>query len=440
MDRPIVSPTDERPRVCLVTGAARGIGRSIALALARPDTVLYLTDRHGAPSRPLGAPGAPPAGTVESVAREVEERGAAAVAVPLDHRSDDAVAGLIAAVEASHGQLDVVVANAFAGNDLPFRSAPFWELERAHWTNMFDCGVRSHLVTAQLAAPVLAPGTGALVFTGLADSTGIPIASHAVYDLAMVSIARLVRTTAADLRPRGVDVVGISPRFTATEAIVAAIGSVPASADPIELPGRCVAALLDDPQRRTVSGTVVDVGALAVRYGLEPGGPGGIGSDDDLVPGSTVGFTTPTSEAPNLGDDRLHPELAVDAWWQALADGDVDRWSSLLSEEYTVLGGPNGPVVGRDAVMADAREFSASGRIDAWDLHERMTWVDDRVAVCSYAWSEHGSINGEPFRLTGSATDVLVEEHGRWWHRTRHVSVDSHGAGRDGGDVLGGDP
>lgn len=85
-------------RVCLVTGAARGIGRSIALALAARGTVLYLTDRHsGAPvERPEG-------GTVEAAAAEAR-----------------------------------------AGNDLPFQPSPFWELDPGHWANMFDSGVRSH--------------------------------------------------------------------------------------------------------------------------------------------------------------------------------------------------------------------------------------------------------------------------------------------------------
>lgn len=261
--------------VTVVTGAARGVGRGIALVLGETGATVYVTDRATREHRYSELPG-----TVEDTAEQVTARGGRGIAMPVDHTDDDAVAALFDRVRAEHGGLDLLVANACNGNALPFAGGPFWTLPLQHWANMVDVGPRSHLVAAWHAAPLLIERRGLAVLTGYTLPDAEVIADHVVYDLAMTAISRLARTLAHDLRPHGVTALAVSPGFTRTEAIVAALGdALPPGTDSIELPGRAVRALLDDPQVARHAGRTITVADLAAAYGFtdvdDPSGTGG---------------------------------------------------------------------------------------------------------------------------------------------------------------------
>lgn len=249
--------------VAVVTGAARGIGRGIALILGERGATVYVTDRETRAHKHSTLPG-----TVEDTAEQVDAQGGHGIPVGVDHTDDNAVAALFARVEREHGGLDVLVANAFAGNDLPFRGGAFWELPVAHWHNMFDNGARSHLVTARYAAPLLIKRQGLLVFTGYTGDDHGVTAGHIYYDLAMATIRRLAHATAHELRAHGVTALCLSPGFTRTEAILAEIDEVPPGTDSVTFPGRAVAALLDDPNVARYSGHTVTVAQLSEELGF----------------------------------------------------------------------------------------------------------------------------------------------------------------------------
>jgi NAD(P)-dependent dehydrogenase (short-subunit alcohol dehydrogenase family) len=82
-------------------------------------------------------------------------RGGTCIAHVVDHTDDAAIAEVFARIGEQHGGLDLVVANAFNGNALPFGPGTFWELPMEHWSHMVDAGLRSHLVTARHSAPLL---------------------------------------------------------------------------------------------------------------------------------------------------------------------------------------------------------------------------------------------------------------------------------------------
>lgn len=251
--------------VAVVTGAARGIGRGIALVLGEAGASVYVTDRESRTHKYSELPG-----TVEDTAEQVSARGGRGIPVAMDHTDDQAVAALFEQVSAEQGRLDLLVANAFDGNALPFHPAPFWELPLAHWRNMFDSGVRAHLVAARYAAPTLiSQGHGLIVLTGYTDPDSDVIAGHIYYDLAMHATSRLAQSLAHELRPYGVTALTVSPGFTRTEAIVAALGDdTPAGIDSVEFVGRTVRALYEDPQVDRHAGATIPVAALAAEYAV----------------------------------------------------------------------------------------------------------------------------------------------------------------------------
>lgn len=111
------------------------------------------------------------------------------------------------------------MANAAAGNVLPFAPGPFWTLSVEHWYNRFDGGVGGHVAAAIYAAPLLLARQGLLVLTGYTqrDQDRI-LGNHLFYDLAMHTTSRLAFSMAHDLGPEGVTALAISPGFPRTQA------------------------------------------------------------------------------------------------------------------------------------------------------------------------------------------------------------------------------
>ena len=132
-----------RGQVALVTGASRGIGKGIALALGGEGATVYVT------GRTVGGGDHELPGSVSQTAAEVTRRGGTGIAVHVDHADDIQVKTLFDRVKAEHGRLDILVNNAFALPDDLTDPQPFWDKPLSNW-QMVDVGVRSNFVAARL--------------------------------------------------------------------------------------------------------------------------------------------------------------------------------------------------------------------------------------------------------------------------------------------------
>ena len=245
--------------VAVVTGASRGVGKGIALALGEAGAEVWVTGRS----------------TVEETAAEVTDRGGRGVAARTDHRDDAQVEALFERVRRDAGRLDLVVANAwggYEGHDHQTFGAPFWEQPLSRWESMFDAGLRMQFTTARFAAPLmLEQRSGLIVLTGGWDDLRFYL-GNALYDVSKAATARLVSVLAHELRPHGVSVVGVYPGFTRTEAVVAAFAAGGAEPPPEthspEYVGRAVAHLAADPEVLAFSGSGAQAATYAERYGF----------------------------------------------------------------------------------------------------------------------------------------------------------------------------
>ncbi len=257
-----------RGQVAVVTGASRGVGKGIALALGEAGATVYVTGRSDAGGTTEGLPG-----TVRDTADAVTQRGGQGVAVRCDHTADAEVEALFARVTQEQGRLDLLINNVWGGYeqfDWSRFAAPFWEQPLRHWFGMFESGVRAHLVATRLAVPLMLPHRrGLIIHTTAWDRD--KYLHNLFYDVAKAAVNRLAFGMARELQSHHVAVVALAPGFVGTERVLAAFagaGRVPENLESPEYIGRAVVALAADGNVMAKSGRVLTVGQLAVEYGF----------------------------------------------------------------------------------------------------------------------------------------------------------------------------
>jgi NAD(P)-dependent dehydrogenase (short-subunit alcohol dehydrogenase family) len=262
-------PPDLSSVVALVTGASRGVGRGIALALGDAGATVYVTGRseRGGP-RTEDLPG-----TVQDTADEVTERGGKGIAVRCDHTVDADTEAVFARIGAEHGRLDVLVNNAWAGyergTEVRF-DAPFWQQPLWRW-DLFAGSLRGQFLASRLAVPLmLEQGKGLIANISFTD--GDVYLGQAAYDVTKSASDRMVVGMAYELRRKGIAALAVHPGFVRTERVEAAweqLGQGPAQVvHSPEYVGRAIAALAADADVLDMSGQRVAVGDLATRYGF----------------------------------------------------------------------------------------------------------------------------------------------------------------------------
>ena len=252
----------------LVTGASRGVGRGIALALGSRGATVWVTGR----SRP-GSATSPLGGSPEQTAEEVTARGGRGVPVVADALDEDAMQDVVARVEAEHGALDVLVCNAWGGYALFHRDEPegwqrpYWEQPRALWDETVG-SVRGTWVALSLATPLLLRSErGLVVATSFLASWQFE--ANLPYGVSKTATDRLVADAATQLAPHGVCAVALHPGLVRTELIERDARWFDLSnAESPELSGRVVAALAADAQRLRWTGQALLVAEMAAHYGV----------------------------------------------------------------------------------------------------------------------------------------------------------------------------
>lgn len=260
-------PPDLGSTVALVTGASRGVGRGIALALGDAGAKVYVTGRSvrgGATTENLP-------GTIDDTADEVTKRGGTGVAVRCDHMVDAEVEALFGRIGDADGKLDILVNNAWAGyergTEIRF-DAPFWQQPLWRW-DLFAGSLRGQFVASRLATSLMIPqGRGLIANISFTD--GDVYLGQTAYDVSKSASDRMVTGMAYELRKKGVSAVAIHPGFVRTERVEAAwaqLGDGPAQVvHSPEYVGRAIASLAADPEVGSFSGQRVAVGDLARRY------------------------------------------------------------------------------------------------------------------------------------------------------------------------------
>lgn len=196
-------------RVALVTGAAGGIGRAEAVALARVGHDVVLTAHRNVAG-------------VEETARLVQGLGRRAMVQATDVACGDSVRRLVEATVEAFGRLDVLVNNAGAlGADL---NRPLLELPDELWHTMLDTHLTGTFLCIKHAAPVMvASGFGRIVNTASIHGRVGGRATLGHYGAAKAGVIALTQTAARELGGQGVTANVVSPGYVRTDQLEATL-------------------------------------------------------------------------------------------------------------------------------------------------------------------------------------------------------------------------
>jgi 3-oxoacyl-[acyl-carrier protein] reductase len=188
-------------RVALVTGASRGIGRGVAVRLAREGAAIALAARDG--------------GRLANVAAEIGTAGGEAFAVPADLAHEEDVEKVFLQIDRRFGRLDVLVNNA---SRVYGTERHFLEVESALWDDVVAANLRSlFLVTIRAARRMAERRRGVIVNVSAASAQR----AHRMvvpYDTTKGGVDAFTRAVALDLAPFGIRVNAVAPGSIVVEA------------------------------------------------------------------------------------------------------------------------------------------------------------------------------------------------------------------------------
>ena len=225
---------DLEGRTALVTGAGRGIGRAVALAMANAgaDVALGLRD-------PTGA---------ADLTAEIENLGRRAVRVAMDVRDLGQIAEAVQTVSSTFGRLDILVNNAGLGPANPAEN-----VTEVDYDLTMDVNVKGVFFASQAAGRVMIEqGFGRIV--SLSSQAGfVALPTESVYCISKAAVAHLTRCLAVEWGRHGVTVNAVAPTFIATDGTAADLADPDFKADVLER----IAALHRVGEPMDVAGVVV---------------------------------------------------------------------------------------------------------------------------------------------------------------------------------------
>jgi NAD(P)-dependent dehydrogenase (short-subunit alcohol dehydrogenase family) len=267
-------------KVALVTGATRGAGRGIAVALGEAGATVYCTGRSTKGRRSeYDRPE-----TIEETAELVTAAGGTGIAVPTDHLEPDQVEALVRRIDGEQSRLDLLVNDIWGGERLFEWNTPLWEHDLANGLRMLRLQIDTHLITSHFALPLLIRNPGGLVVEmtdGTAEYNAVTYRINAFYDLAKTAVIRLAFAQSKDLAAHGGTAVALTPGWLRSEMMLETFGVTEANwrdateriphfgiSETPRYVGRAVAALAADPEKGRHTGASLSSGGLAQEYGF----------------------------------------------------------------------------------------------------------------------------------------------------------------------------
>ena len=197
-------------KTVLITGASRGIGKAIALRLAKEGANIVIAAKSVEEDPRLG-------GTIFSVAEEVEAAGGKALAVQVDIRYEEQIQAMVQKTVEKFGGIDVVINNASA-----IQLTPTEQTDTKRFDLMQSINVRGTFLVGKYCIPYLKKGKNPHIITLSPPINLNPkwLGGHIAYTITKYSMSMLALGWAAELKGAGVASNALWPRTTIDTAAV----------------------------------------------------------------------------------------------------------------------------------------------------------------------------------------------------------------------------
>jgi NAD(P)-dependent dehydrogenase (short-subunit alcohol dehydrogenase family) len=181
------------PKVALITGGGRGLGRAFAMALARKGMSIAVASR-----------------TAEQLNETVallEALPVAAIAIPTDVTNEHSVHHMICVAEQRLGPIDLLVNN--AGTGPPF--GPTWETDSNDWWTNIEINLKGPMLCAKAAIPGMIGRGGGRIINVASGAGTVSIPYMSAYVTGKAALIRFTEVLASELQPHGISVFAIHP-------------------------------------------------------------------------------------------------------------------------------------------------------------------------------------------------------------------------------------
>ncbi|WP_431513366.1 SDR family NAD(P)-dependent oxidoreductase [Variovorax sp. DAIF25] len=201
--------------MAVVTGATRGVGKGVALALGEAGALVYATGR----TLEAGASSWP--GSLQETADEFAQRGGQCIPIVCDHGDDASVKRVFERVhDERNAAIDILVNNVFAAPSHMPVNVPFWELEDGLWEDLLRVGLRSDYTASRCTAPkMVARRKGLIVNTS--SGGAVRYTFNVPFGVQKAGVDKIAKDMAHDLKPFSVAAVVIWPSFIKSEKFLA---------------------------------------------------------------------------------------------------------------------------------------------------------------------------------------------------------------------------
>ncbi|XP_072021055.1 dehydrogenase/reductase SDR family member 1-like [Amphiura filiformis] len=260
-------------KVCIVTGASRGIGKGIALQLGEAGATVYIT------GRTLSPKGEGVGGSLQETAEEVQSRGGKCIPVKCDHGNIEEIKQLFDKVkDEQNGRLDIVVNNAYSAvkaiSDSMRDNLKFWEEDIGMWDTVNNVGLRGHYLTSVYAAQLMVPAKQGLI-VNVSSFGGLSRFATAAYCVGKSGCDRMAAECAIDLKKHNIAFISLWPGAVKTELINHMMQEDPnhhaqamfKHGETLEYAGKAIVHLATDPKIMQKTGKILVTSSVAEEFG-----------------------------------------------------------------------------------------------------------------------------------------------------------------------------
>lgn len=181
----------------VITGASKGIGRGLALAMANAGAKVAIIARDGE--------------ALQKVVEEIEADSGSAKAYPADLREVGSISPLFHQIASDLGGIDVLVNNAGLGSPIPSV-----DIDEEYWDHMVSLNLKAAFFCSQAAAKVMLEAGGGKIVNMSSQASITAIAGESIYCASKGGLNMLTKALALEWGPEGINVNAVAPTFVRT--------------------------------------------------------------------------------------------------------------------------------------------------------------------------------------------------------------------------------